>query len=211
MAKSKEHSFDISAKLDMQEMKNAIVQAQKEVDNRYDFKGMTKEIDLNMGAKVLTLLSSSDNKIDAMKDILISKMNKRGVSINSLEETIRTTQLSIIRIANNQQQALVASVKTIAEDWGLRQAIGLKDKQTIVSALDNHRMRVHAEGAVFFGIDGRAIGSNIDISPELLTVWKQMLANQAYSTYQIVQIGGTYYQVVFSEVKAPQKIGWLFM
>jgi len=47
---------------------------------------MTKEIDLNMGAKVLTLLSSSDNKIDAMKDILISKMNKRGVSINSLEE-----------------------------------------------------------------------------------------------------------------------------
>jgi hypothetical protein len=86
MAKSKEHSFDISAKLDMQEMKNAIVQAQKEVDNRYDFKGIIKEIDLNMGAKVLTLLSGSDNKIDAMKDILISKMNKRGVSINSLEE-----------------------------------------------------------------------------------------------------------------------------
>ncbi|MEA2050988.1 MAG: YajQ family cyclic di-GMP-binding protein [Campylobacterota bacterium] len=86
MAKAKEHSFDISAKLDMQEMKNAIIQAQKEVDNRYDFKGMTKEIDLNMGAKVLTLVSSSDNKVDAMKDILISKMNKRGVSINSLEE-----------------------------------------------------------------------------------------------------------------------------
>jgi len=86
MAKSKEHSFDISAKLDMQEMKNALVQAQKEVDNRYDFKGVTKEIDLNMGAKVLTLLSDSDNKVDAMKDILISKMNKRGVSINSLEE-----------------------------------------------------------------------------------------------------------------------------
>lgn len=86
MAKSKEHSFDISAKLDMQEMKNAIVQAQKEVDNRYDFKGLTKEIDLNQTAKTLTLLSDSDNKVDAMKDILISKMNKRGVSINSLEE-----------------------------------------------------------------------------------------------------------------------------
>lgn len=86
MAKSKEHSFDISAKLDMQEMKNAIIQAQKEVDNRYDFKGLTKEIDLNPTAKTLTLLSDSDNKVDAMKDILISKMNKRGVSINSLEE-----------------------------------------------------------------------------------------------------------------------------
>lgn len=86
MAKAKEHSFDISAKLDMQEMKNAIVQAQKEVDNRYDFKGITKEFDLNVTAKVVTLLSASDNKIDAMKDMLISKMNKRGVSINSLEE-----------------------------------------------------------------------------------------------------------------------------
>ena len=86
MAKSKEHSFDISAKLDMQEMKNAIVQAQKEVDNRYDFKGIIKEFDLSEGSKVVTLLSASDNKIDAMKDILISKMNKRGVSINSLEE-----------------------------------------------------------------------------------------------------------------------------
>jgi uncharacterized protein YajQ (UPF0234 family) len=83
---AKEHSFDISAKLDMQEMKNALIQAQKEIDNRYDFKGIIKEYDLNMNAKVLTLLSDSDNKVDAMKDILISKMNKRGVSINSLEE-----------------------------------------------------------------------------------------------------------------------------
>ena len=86
MAKSKEHSFDISAKLDMQEMKNAMVQAQKEVDNRYDFKGIDKDFDLSEGSKTVTLLSASDNKIDAMKDILISKMNKRGVSINSLEE-----------------------------------------------------------------------------------------------------------------------------
>ncbi|MDD2699378.1 MAG: YajQ family cyclic di-GMP-binding protein [Arcobacteraceae bacterium] len=86
MAKVKEHSFDISAKLDMAEMKNALIQAQKEIDTRYDFKGIPKEYDLNIGAKVLTLLSQSDNKIDAMKDILISKMNKRGVSINSLEE-----------------------------------------------------------------------------------------------------------------------------
>ena len=87
MAKTKEHQFDISAKLDMQEMKNAVVQAQKEIDNRYDFKGIDKDIDLNQGAKTLILTSASDNKIDAMRDILISKMNKREISINSLEET----------------------------------------------------------------------------------------------------------------------------
>jgi hypothetical protein len=83
---TKEHQFDISAKLDLQEMKNAVIQTQKEIDTRYDFKGITKELDLNIGAKTLTLITSSDNKIDAMRDILISKMNKRGISINSLEE-----------------------------------------------------------------------------------------------------------------------------
>ncbi len=83
---AKEHQFDISAKLDMQEMKNAVIQAQKEIDNRYDFKGLTKEIDFNQGAKTITLTTSSDNKIEAMYAILISKMNKRGISINSLEE-----------------------------------------------------------------------------------------------------------------------------
>ncbi len=87
MAKAKEHQFDISAKLDMQEMKNAVIQSQKEIDNRYDFKGITKDLELNAGAKTLVLTSASDNKIDAMKDILISKMNKRDISINSLEES----------------------------------------------------------------------------------------------------------------------------
>ena len=82
----KEHQFDISAKLDLQEMENAVIQSQKEIDTRYDFKGISKEIDLNVGAKTLTLVTASDNKIDAMRDVLISKMNKRGISINSLEE-----------------------------------------------------------------------------------------------------------------------------
>ncbi len=86
MAKAKEHHFDISAKLDLQEMKNAVAQAQKEVDNRYDFKGILKDIDFNQSAKTLVLLSDSDSKVDAMKDIMISKMNKREISINSLEE-----------------------------------------------------------------------------------------------------------------------------
>ena len=58
---AKDHYFDISAKLDMMEMKNAIEQAKKEVSTRYDFKGVMVEIDLNEKAKVLNLSSSSDS------------------------------------------------------------------------------------------------------------------------------------------------------
>ena len=86
MAKAKEHYFDISAKLDMMEMKNAIMQAEKEVSTRFDFKGIKAEIDLNEKAKILSISSSSDSKIDALKDIVISKMIKRGLSPKSLEE-----------------------------------------------------------------------------------------------------------------------------
>jgi len=86
MAKVKEHYFDISAKLDMMEMKNAIAQAEKEVAARFDFKGIETEIKLNEKGKTLSLRSSSDTKVDALKDILISKMIKRGLSPKSLDE-----------------------------------------------------------------------------------------------------------------------------
>jgi uncharacterized protein YajQ (UPF0234 family) len=83
---AKEHYFDISAKLDMMEMKNAIIMAQKEVANRFDFKAIVADINLNERAKTLTLSSSSEHKIDALKDILISKLIKRNIAGKSLEE-----------------------------------------------------------------------------------------------------------------------------
>lgn len=128
MAKSKEHSFDISAKLDMQEMKNAVIQAQKEVDNRYDFKGLTKEIDFNQTAKTLTLLSASDNKIDAMKDILISKMNKRGVSINSIEE------LKAEDASGNNRKFTYKIIDSIEADEAKRIQKEIKDLKLKVTA-----------------------------------------------------------------------------
>jgi uncharacterized protein YajQ (UPF0234 family) len=143
MAKSKEHSFDISAKLDMQEMKNAVIQAQKEVDNRYDFKGITKQIDLNIGAKTLTLLSASDNKIDAMKDILISKMNKRGVSINSLEE-VKTEDAS-----GGNKKFIYKIVDTIEKD----------EAKTIQSEIKSLKLKVTA---VNQGDEIRVSGKNLD-------------------------------------------------
>jgi uncharacterized protein YajQ (UPF0234 family) len=143
MAKSKEHSFDISAKLDMQEMKNAIVQAQKEVDNRYDFKGITKEYDLNTTAKVVTLLSASDNKIDAMKDILISKMNKRGVSINSLEE------LKSEDASGNNRKFTYKIVDTIESD----------EAKTIQKEIKSLKLKVTAANQ---GEEIRVSGKNLD-------------------------------------------------
>ena len=143
MAKSKEHSFDISAKLDMQEMKNAVIQAQKEVDNRYDFKGATKDIELSEGAKTLVLLSNSDNKVDAMKDILISKMNKRGVSINSLEE------LKAEDASGGKRKFSYKIVDTISKD----------EAKTIQTEIKGLKLKVTA---VNQGDEIRVSGKNLD-------------------------------------------------
>lgn len=83
---AKEHSFDISAKINMQNFKDAINQALKEVVARYDFKGITAEIDYNEKAKTLTLTSSSDNKLEALEDIVIGRLLKRELSSKVLDE-----------------------------------------------------------------------------------------------------------------------------
>lgn len=84
-----EHSFDISAAVDMMEVKNALETAKKEVGSRYDFKGLTAEIELNEKEKFISLLSSSDNKIDALKDIVISKLIKRNIPPVAVSESKR--------------------------------------------------------------------------------------------------------------------------
>jgi len=83
---AKEHSFDITAKIDMQKLKNAINLVEREVSNRYDFKGTTYEVNLKEKEKILVLVASSDNKLDALKDIVIAKLLKQGLSSKVLDE-----------------------------------------------------------------------------------------------------------------------------
>jgi len=83
---AKEHSFDISAKIDGQDFKNAINLVDREVSNRYDFKGTTFEVTHKEKEKLLILIASSDNKLDALKDIVITKFLKQGLSSKVIEE-----------------------------------------------------------------------------------------------------------------------------
>src|SRR6478609_6629327 len=73
-------SFDISSEMNWQELDNAINQATKEVGQRFDFKGVKSEIKLDQKAKTITLWCSEEGKLDALTDILQSKVIKRGIS-----------------------------------------------------------------------------------------------------------------------------------
>ena len=76
-------SFDIVCKIDMGELKNAFNLAEKEIDNRYDFKGSGTKLEL--GAEEITITAPDEYKMTAALDILRTKMCKRGIGINALE------------------------------------------------------------------------------------------------------------------------------
>ena len=76
-------SFDIVSKIDRQEADNALNQARKEVEQRYDFKGVGAEIDFS-GEKIL-MKASSEERVKAAKDVFESKLVKRGISLKSLD------------------------------------------------------------------------------------------------------------------------------
>lgn len=76
-------SFDIVSEVNWQEVDNGINQTQKEVGGRYDFKGSKSEI--LWDKKTITLIGDDEYKMSAMKDILQTKMHRRGIDIKSLK------------------------------------------------------------------------------------------------------------------------------
>ena len=77
-------SFDIVSKVDKQEAANALTQAQKEIEQRYDFKGVGASIEWS-GEKIL-MKAASEDRVLAVLDVFQSKLVKRGISLKSLDD-----------------------------------------------------------------------------------------------------------------------------
>ncbi|MCP3998404.1 MAG: YajQ family cyclic di-GMP-binding protein [bacterium] len=75
-------SFDIVSQVDMQEVRNAVDQAAREIVNRYDFKGT--ETRINLSDDGISLESSAEGRLEAAIDVLKGRLVKRGVSLKSI-------------------------------------------------------------------------------------------------------------------------------
>jgi uncharacterized protein YajQ (UPF0234 family) len=78
-------SFDITSTIDFQEVDNALNQARKEVGQRYDFKGAKADIDLNTTDKMLTLTADDDFKMNALWEIVQTRLVRRGVPVKNFK------------------------------------------------------------------------------------------------------------------------------
>jgi uncharacterized protein YajQ (UPF0234 family) len=82
---NKDSSFDVTTSVDLQEVDNAVNQAQKEVAQRFDFKGATATIEFKRAEGLLILVTDSEMRMDAMFDVIQSKLIKRGVPVKNLD------------------------------------------------------------------------------------------------------------------------------
>jgi uncharacterized protein YajQ (UPF0234 family) len=78
-------SFDVTSSVDLQEVDNAVNQARKEIGQRYDFKGSIAAIDLDKAQNTLTLVADDNMKMDALWDILQTRLVRRNVPVKNLK------------------------------------------------------------------------------------------------------------------------------
>ena len=85
-------SFDVVSRLDMQEVDNAVNQAAKEVGQRYDFRGVDAKVELKGDA--ILMEANTPERVNAVLDVLQSKLIRRGVSLKALDLKDREPQVS---------------------------------------------------------------------------------------------------------------------
>jgi cyclic-di-GMP-binding protein len=78
-------SFDITSTVDLQEVDNAVNQARKEITQRYDFKGSKAAIDFKRGENLIELVADDNFKMQAVWDVLQTRMVRRGVPVKNLD------------------------------------------------------------------------------------------------------------------------------
>lgn len=129
--------------------------AEKEVATRFDFKGLVAEFNLNEKAKTLSLSSSGENKIDALKDILIAKLIKRGIEGKSLEE------IKSEGISGGNTKIIYRIVDTIDKD----------EAKIIVKAIKDLKIKVTPS---IQGDEVRVSGKSIDDLQQVIAEVKKL-------------------------------------
>lgn len=132
-----EFSFDIVSKPDMQEVKNALQQVEKEIETRYDFKGSVSKIDHD-GDK-LTLHSDDEYRLTALRNVLETKFMKRGVDIKfidygKIEEATKGTVRQEATLKNGIPTDKAKVITKMIKDKGLKVNAQIQDQQVRVTA-----------------------------------------------------------------------------
>ena len=118
-------SFDVTTGVDLQEVDNAINQAQKEVVQRYDFKGSQASIEFKKVEAMLVLVADNDFQMKALLDIVETRLIKRHVSVKNLD-------IGDIKPAGND---------TVRREIKLKTALDSDAAKKVAAAIKNAKLK----------------------------------------------------------------------
>jgi uncharacterized protein YajQ (UPF0234 family) len=151
-----ENSFDIACKLDMQEVANAINQAKREIETRYDLKGAKNDI---VQEKMEIVVSSADDmKLRAVLDILQSKLHRRGIDLKALtvaepEAAAGGTLRQRITLQDGVPIEKAREIVRLVKDAKLKVQASIQEKQVRVSGKNRDDLQ-----AVIAMLKGKDLG-----------------------------------------------------
>ncbi|GBF32688.1 hypothetical protein DCCM_0884 [Desulfocucumis palustris] len=133
---AKENTFDIVSKVDLQEVSNAVNQSQRELTNRFDFKGSKSRIDYD--GKELMIYSDSDFKLKNVVEIMEAKMVKRGINLKSLrygkiEKAAGDTVKQRVELVQGLDKELAKSIIKLVKESKLKVQASIQEDQVRVS------------------------------------------------------------------------------
>jgi uncharacterized protein YajQ (UPF0234 family) len=148
-------SFDIVSEINLQEMDNAVNQAQKEIGTRYDFKGTAASVEFNRKDKELTLMADGEPQLEAVRKVVVEKMIKRGVDPKCMDP----------------QKLEQATHKTVRQKVKLKDGIDKDTAKTIQKAIKELKLKVNAS------IQGEALRVSGSKKDDLQSVMAHLRAN----------------------------------
>ncbi|WP_338464365.1 YajQ family cyclic di-GMP-binding protein [Franconibacter daqui] len=122
-------SFDIVSEVDLQEVRNAVENATRELDTRFDFRNVTASFELNDASKTIKVTSESDFQVNQLLDILRAKLLKRGIENSSLDVP----------------EEFVHSGKTWSVEAKLKQGIEASVAKKIVKLIKDSKLKVQTQ------------------------------------------------------------------
>ena len=139
-----DHSFDIVSEVDLNEMHNAIMHAQKEIGQRFDFRGTSAAIEpLDTKEKLVTVLADNEPHLEAVLNVLTSKMTKRGIDSRVLD----------------RQKIEAATHKTVRQKIKLKSGIDRDTAKTLQKRIGDMGLKVRAQ---IQGDTLRIVGAKLD-------------------------------------------------
>jgi uncharacterized protein YajQ (UPF0234 family) len=147
-------TFDIVSEVDMQEVRNAVDQASREVTTRYDFKGTNSAVEL--GDDQITMRSVSEDRLKALRQVLEEKLVKRKISMKSIDYgnveeasggTARQSAAIVAGISSEKARELNTFIKNLGKKGIQSQTQGEQlrvtgkkrdDLQEVIAALKDH-------------------------------------------------------------------------